>query len=106
MKYDQSEAVIKSEVKWDASEGKLHHLRHQPSEGLILERNKRVRNEKPLKDLSFGRQIASVPFITWEWAVRNGFDLNCPDKDIARKEMHRFLTTTVEGRACMVQDHI
>lgn len=98
--------VIQSQVVWDPSNEVLHHQTSQPSEKLILERNARVRREKPLRDLTFGRQVASIPFITWEWAVRHGFDLNCPDRDIAQKEMFRFLKTTDEGRACMVQERL
>ena len=99
--------VIKSEIFWDKAEERLHHKTSQPSEKIILERNKNLRKDGDvLKDLSFGRQIANIPFITYEWAIRHGFDLNCPDAQIAQKELFRFLTTTDEGRACLVRDHI
>jgi len=106
-KEKQPQGVFKSQVKLDNDpEMTLHHRINQPSEDVILERNKRIRNEKPLKDLSFGRQVASVPFILWTWAVENGFDLNSPDAQIAQKEMFRFLNTTPQGKACMVQDKL
>lgn len=100
--------VIKSEVLWDEAEEKLHHQTTQPSEQIILERNQRLRKDDgaALRDLSFGRQVASIPFITWEWAIRNGFDLNSPDAEIAQKEMFRFLQTTDEGKACMVRERL
>ena len=68
--------VILSEVLWDESEEKLHHKTSQPTENLILERNKNLRKDDgaALRDLSFGRQIASIPHILYEWAIRNGFE--------------------------------
>lgn len=81
----------------------LHRVLTQPSEKLILERNAKLRNNPgALKDLSFGRQLASIPMIIYEQAIRNGFDLNNRDSEIAEREMFRFLKTPT-GRACMVQ---
>ena len=97
--------IMKSQLKL-TPDWTMHHRVSQPSENVILERNKRVRNEKPLKDLSFGRQVASVPFILWSWAIENGFDLSNTDAKTAEKEMFRFLRTTDQGKACMVQDKL
>jgi hypothetical protein len=38
----------------------------------------------------------------WEKAIRDGYQLNCKDKDIAEKEMHRYLQSP-EGRTCLVR---
>lgn len=37
--------------------------------GAILERNKRVRIEQPIKDLSFGRMVLSFPELDY-WIIR------------------------------------
>lgn len=113
-----SEGVIKSEVFIEegdkSSDINIHHRTSQPTEDIILNRNKELRrNEGVLQELGsqasgqggkWGRQVASIPFITFEWAIRNGFDLNCPDTEIAQKELYRFLMTTPEGQACMVTE--
>jgi hypothetical protein len=46
--------------------------------------------------------LASIPMIMYEKAIRDGFDLNNKDPDIAGREMHRYLQTP-EGKACLVQ---
>jgi len=106
------DSVIRSEVHYQNSTDELFHKTSQPSENLILERNKNLRNSghklefgagNPGKGGKWGRQLCSVPLITWEWAKRNGFDLDCPDKEIADKALMRFLKT-VEGRACLVTE--
>jgi hypothetical protein len=94
-------SVIKSDIILDGTT--IHHKRTQPTEQMILERNQNLRNSPgTLKDLSFGRQLASIPFNMWEAAVRAGYDLNNPDSDISGKEMMRYLKSE-EGRKCIVQ---
>jgi hypothetical protein len=46
--------------------------------------------------------VASIPFIMFEKAIRDGYDLNCPDSKIAGQEMNRFLKSE-DGRLCLVQ---
>jgi len=97
-------SVIKSEIIADGST--LYHRRTQPTEDLILARNERLRNDPgALRDLSFGRQVASIPFNMWEKAIRDGYDIACPDSDIAGKEMMRYLRSE-EGQTCMVQEKL
>ena len=67
------------------------------------------KNAGSLRDLgagqkggAWGRQVATIPFITYDWALRNNFDLNSTDKAHAGLEMNRFLSTP-EGKACLVQ---
>lgn len=104
------DSVIKSEVHYQDHDGTLTHKTTQPTEGIILDRNAELRkNEGSIRDLgagqeggSWGRQVASIPFIVYEKAIRDGFQLNSKDKDLAGKEMHRFLSTP-EGQMCKVQ---
>ena len=102
--------VIKSEVHYQEHTGQLTHKQTQPTENLILRRNAELRkNPGALRDLglaeeggSFGRQIASIPFIMFERAKRDGYDLTNSDAKYAAREMQRFLATP-EGKMCLVQ---
>jgi len=104
------DSVIKSDVHYQEHDGVLTHVTSQPTEGIILDRNAELRKTPGLiRDLgkgseggSWGRQIASIPFIIFEKAIRDGYQLNHKDKDIAGKEMSRFLATP-EGKSCCVQ---
>lgn len=95
--------VIRSRFVFQPSEGKLYHERTQPTERLILERNAELRKDNALRDLSFGRQVASIPFIMWEEAIRNGYDLANPDGEIAGREIHRYLQSE-KGKLCLVRN--
>jgi hypothetical protein len=97
--------VIRSRVVFDDADNKLYHEQTQPTEDIILEDNANLRKDNALRDLSFGRQVASIPFILWDKAVRSGYDLNSPDSDIAAKELMRFLRSP-EGQVCMVRDKL
>lgn len=102
--------VFKSDVHYQDHTDVLTHKVTQPSEQIILNRNRRLRdNPGVIQDLgaqseggAWGRQVASIPMIVYDKALRDNFDLNCPDKDIAGREMNRFLQTP-EGKACLVQ---
>ena len=105
-----SDEVLRSDVHYQEHTGLLTHKLTQPTEQLILDRNARLRSRKgALRDLgegqdggAWGRQIASIPFIIFEQAKREGFDLSCKDQEIAGREMNRFLQTPA-GKACLVQ---
>jgi len=102
--------VFKSEFKIDAHDETVHHVLSQPSENLILEQNAELRkNPGLIRDLgskdeggSWGRQVASVPLILYYKAIRDGFQLNAPDSEIAGREMARFLQTEI-GKTCLVR---
>ena len=103
------QGVIKSELKMEGDV--LIHKTTQPTEDLILERNKELRkNPGAIRDLgeqsgeSFGRLVASIPIIMFNKAIKDGYKLNSPDGDIAQKEMFRFLQST-EGKMCLVRDN-
>jgi len=97
--------VFKSELIHQPHEDKVYRKLTQPTEDLILNRNAELRkNPGALRDLSFGRQLASIPFNLWEKAIRDGYDLNSPDKVTKEREMYRYLQSP-EGRTCMVQEN-
>lgn len=86
------------------------HQLEQPTENIILSRNAELRkNPGVIKDLghgseggTWGRQLASIPIILFEKAIRDGYDLNNRAADISASEMARYLKS-VEGRTCLIQ---
>ena len=103
------DSVIKSEMHYQEHTNTITHKTSQPTEKLILERNAELRkNPGTLHDLgaqsgeSFGRMVATIPLIMFEKAIRDGYDLNCPDSQIAGQEMHRFLQSS-DGKMCLIQ---
>lgn len=102
--------VIKSEIFYQDHTDELIHKTSQPTEGLILDRNAELRKSPDaIKDLgagqeggTWGRQVASIPFIVFEKAIRDGYQLNHKDREFAGREMHRFLQSD-EGKSCLVR---
>jgi hypothetical protein len=92
--------VYRTKFHFQPHDDTLTTSREQPGADLILERNAELRQDNSLKDLDFGRQVASIPFIVYEQAIRDGYQLNAPDSAHAGKEMMRFLKTP-EGQMCM-----
>lgn len=99
--------VFNSKLVYQDHEDKLYHERTQPTENLILERNRDLRNNPGvLKDLgegdnTWGRQVATIPFIMYEKAIKDGYDLNNKDATVATSEMMRYLQSP-EGQICLV----
>jgi len=95
------DGVIKSEFLTHIDE--VAHKQTQPSEKLILARNAELRNNPGvIKDLSWGRLEASIPFNMFEKAIRDGYELNSQDATIAAMAMKRYLQTP-EGKTCLVR---
>lgn len=102
--------VIKQEFHYQPHTGELIGQQTQPTENIILSRNSELRkNPGALRDLgqggeggAWGRQIASIPAIMFERAIRDGYDLTNTDAKYAAKEMQRFLATS-QGKMCLVQ---
>lgn len=102
--------VIRSDVHYQEHTGVITHKTSQPTEGIILNRNANLRKDAgALRDLgsneeggSYGRQVASIPFIMYEKAIRDGYQFNEGDAEHRAKEMHRFLQSD-EGKLCLVQ---
>lgn len=97
--------VIRSRIHYQEHTGVITHVRDQPSESLILENNAKLRKDNVLGDLSFGRQVASIPFIMWERAKRAGYDLESKDSKTAEKELFRFLQSDM-GKPCLVRNKL
>ena len=97
--------------KFDTHLNEVAHIRTQPTEDIILARNAELRkNPGALHDLgarsnegTWGRFVASIPFNMFEKAIRDGYDLNNRDSDIAAKEINRYLQS-VEGKTCLIQE--
>ena len=97
--------VIKSQFHFQEHTGELTHVRTQPTENLILTQNAEMRKDNILGDLSFGRQVASIPFVLWEAGIRAGYAMNSPDPEISQREIFRFLKSDM-GKPCMVRDKL
>ena len=107
-----SDEVFRSEFHFQEHTQELTHKLTQPTEDIILQRNAELRkNPGVIKDLGagdgkggiFGRQVASIPLNLWEWAVRNGYELNSGDNEHRSKELFRFLKSE-KGQTCIVQE--
>lgn len=101
--------VIKSDIHYQEHTGVLTHKATQPTEDIILARNAELRkNPGVIQDLgkqsngTFGRQLASIPLIMYDKAIRDGFDLNSKDAEHRSKELFRYLKSD-EGKKCLVQ---
>lgn len=101
--------VIRSDIHFQAHTGEMTHKQTQPTEDIILDRNQELRrNPGVIRDLgsndgeSYGRQVASIPFIMFEEAIRDGYELNKGDAQHRAMEMHRFLQSE-KGKLCLVQ---
>jgi len=102
--------AIKSDVHYQEHTGVLTHKQTQPTEDIILSRNSELRkNAGVIRDLgagqeggSWGRQVASIPIIMYDKALREGYDLNNKNHTVAAAEMNRFLQST-DGKMCLVQ---
>lgn len=101
--------VIKSDLHYQEHTGVLTHKTSQPTEKAILERNQDLRNAEQRKlgkgTQTWGRQVASVPMIIVERAIRDGYELNSKDQKHAQKEMFRFLQSDM-GKACLVTEKL
>lgn len=107
-----STGVIKSEIFFQEHTGELIHRTSQPTERLILERNAELRRNKgAIQDLgaqsgeSFGRMVADIPFIKYNKAIRDGYQLNHRDAEFRAKEMMRYLKSE-DGLPCLVTEKL
>ncbi len=103
---DLGDEVFKSELHYQPHEDKIYRHLTQPTENLILKRNAELRkNPDALRDLSFGRLAATIPLNIFEHAIREGYQLNCPDAQIRQRDMMRFLKTPI-GQTCLVREKV
>ncbi len=96
--------VFKTEFKYDGE--KLHRKLTQPTEELILERNKQLRNNQEVqRDLTFGRQVASIPFNDYEALKRKYPELAKGDSQQRQKTLLRILNSS-EGKKYLIRDRV
>lgn len=102
--------VFKSRAVYQEHEDVLYHELTQPTESAILARNAELRKDPgTIKDLganmgrgeTWGRQVASIPFVIYEKALSLGYQLNAPGEH-GQKEMMRFLSSET-GKLCLVR---
>ena len=80
------------------------HRVSQPNEDLILERNSELRKQpEAFASNDYMEQVASIPIVMWEQAIREGYQLNACDNQIADRELFRFLRSE-NGKKCMVTE--
>lgn len=101
------DGVVTSEIKFEHDH--IVHKTEQPTENIILERNNELRkNAGAINDLggtgtqTWGRQVASIPFVLWYKAIKDGYQLNAKDSKFANQELFRWLQTP-EGKTCLVR---
>jgi len=105
-----ADEIFRSDFHYQDHTDEFTHKLTQPTEPIILERNNELRkNPGVIRDLghsseggTWGRQLASIPQIVYDRAIRDGFHLNCKNAQQAGLEMARFLKTDI-GKACLVQ---
>ena len=98
--YDE---VFKSEFH-QSSDGKLTRVLSQPSEEIILNRNKELRkNPGAIKDLSFGRMVGSIPLNDWEMLCRKYPALTRGDSKQMQAQLMKILNSE-EGKKYLVQE--
>ena len=105
--------IFKQNLIYQPHSNELFSELVQPTEELIYSRNAELRKNKGvLNDMcakseggSWGRQIASIPFVAYERAKLAGYDLDSKDAQIASNEMDRFLASE-EGRKCLVVNSV
>ena len=61
--------------------------------GAILERNKRLQAEQPLRDLSFGRWALSIPELDWHYLTRKYPELKAQDRATRDKALAKFMAS-------------
>lgn len=78
----------------------------QPTQDLILNRNAELRkNPGALKDLTFGRQVASIPFLDYLKIKKDYPDLDKMDGK-SRSALLLKILNKPENRHYLVRDHV
>lgn len=99
------DGYYRSRIVSHAPTGEVGHIFEQKDRDVILERNARLRNNPhALNDLSFGRQVASIPFEDWQYFLQKNPNYRHMDKKEKEVCMMNFLKFDPIGQACCVQD--
>ncbi len=104
--FQTGDEVFKADWYYQPHEDRLYRNLTQPTEDLILNRNKELRKNPDAVDrdkMEGFRWAASVPMAVWENAKKEGYELDCPDKAKRERERARFFATPI-GKACLIGD--
>ena len=94
------------QIKLKQEGDKLIRTLHQPTNNIILERNNELRkNPGAQKDLTFGRQVANIPFEEYEMLRRKYPDLIHGDSEQRQNRLMKILASS-EGRKYLTQDKL
>lgn len=92
-------------VEYKQTYGALHKKMTQPSESIILQRNSDLRNDNVQRDLSFGRQVASIPLNDFEMLCRKYPDLKRGTSKDKQNRLMKILGSS-EGKRFLVRDRL
>ena len=105
MDFTIDDGQFKSRIVEHAATGEVGHIFEQKDRDVILERNKRLRqNPGALRDLSFGRLVATIPLEDWYHFLKITPGYRQMDKKQRQAAVMKFLKFDPIGRACQVQD--
>lgn len=105
MDFTIDDGQFRSRIVSHEATGEVGHICEQKDRNLIFERNKRLRqNPGALRDLSFGRWVASIPFEDWDYFLKLNPGYRQMDKDQRQAAIMNFLRADPIGQACQVQD--
>lgn len=105
MDFTIDDGQFKSRIVDHAPTGEIGHIFEQKDRDVILERNRELRkNPGALKDLTFGRQIANIPFEDWDYFLMKNPDYRFMDKKQREVCLMNFLKFDPIGQSCVVQD--
>lgn len=105
MDFTIDDGQFRSRIVDHAPTGEVGCITEQKDRDVILERNKRLRqNPGALKDLSFGRLVATIPFEDWQQFLKDNPGYRQMDKKEREAAIMRFLKFHPIGQACRVQD--
>jgi hypothetical protein len=100
------DGLFRQVFTWQAGLGWLVCKRDQAGRELILERNAALRREEgTLRDLTFARQIASIPLDDWAVLIAKYPDLDSRDAATKRRALVAFLQSP-EGEPYRVRGKI
>lgn len=93
MIFRRTDGVLVREL-YAEPDGTVSSRLHQPSRDAILERTARVRAEKPLRDLTFGRKVLDIPVIDRFVLHFTHPELDDPDTATRTRAWHRFIASS------------
>jgi len=101
-----SDGVTQRKIMTHAHEpGIVTSVLEQPNRGIILERNKQIRDNKLEKDLSFGRHVACVPIADLERLRKETPDLNAKDGKIRQAAWAKILKDPANKKYLVVEKY-